>query len=337
LAWLARDTRALVRDTPWPAFKAGDKISTRKASQACLKAIAQTAPWFIGGSADLAGSNATETGKPLFTATTFAGAQTLACGVREHAMGAISNGMALHGGVLPYCATFLVFHDYMRPAVRLSCVMEQPVIYIYTHDSVFLGEDGPTHQPVETLLALRAIPRMRVVRPADAAETAEAWKLALNRQDGPTAIVLTRQNLLVLDRAEIGAVEGAQRGAYVVLDVPGAPDAVVIATGSEVAPAIAAARMLREQGLLVRVVSAPCRELFKAQDAAYREAVLPPGVPRASVEAGVTLGWEGYVGDSGLSLGIDRFGASAPDTVLAEEFGLSPARIAASLKTWLKR
>jgi transketolase len=326
-SWLARDTRALVEKVQWPAFKAGDKLATRKASQACLKAIIAEAPWLIGGSADLAGSNGTETGKPLFTAAKFTGAQTLAFGVREHGMGAIANGMTLHGGVLPYVATFLIFHDYQRPSVRLACLMEQQVVYVYTHDSIFLGEDGPTHQPIETLLALRAIPHMHVVRPGDAAETAEAWKLALLRRHGPTAIILTRQNLPVFDRVTLAPAAGTARGAYVLQDVKD-PQLVLIGTGSEVSLALDAAKLLAEQGVRARVVSMPCREIFRDQDAGYRAEVLPKGIPRVSIEAATVIGWEAIVGEGGLSIGIDRFGASAPDKVLAEKLGFTPKTVA---------
>ena len=329
-AWQARDTRALAEKIAWPKFAAGDKIATRKASQSALKAIVASVPWVIGGSADLAGSNGTETGKPLFRGESFAGAQTFAFGVREHGMAAICNGLALHGGVLPYCATFLVFHDYMRPSVRLSCLMKQPVVYVYTHDSIFLGEDGPTHQPIETLLALRALPGMRVIRPADASETAEAWKLALQYTDGPTALILTRQNLPVVTN---DVAEQSKFGAYTLTDVD-APKVVLVATGSEVSLALAASMLLAEKGIPARVVSMPCRELFYAQSAEYRNSVLPKGIPRVSVEAGTTLGWEKVIGDTGASIGIDHFGASAPDKVLAEKFGFTAsnvARIAASV------
>jgi transketolase len=215
--------------------------------------------------------------------------------------------------------------------VRLSCLMQQQVAYIYTHDSIFLGEDGPTHQPIETLLALRALPGMRVIRPADAAETVEAWKLFLSYTTGPTALVLTRQNLPVYDRATMGAVEGAQRGGYVLVDAEN-PELVLIGTGSEVGTCVEAAKILASEGRRVRVVSMPCRELFSAQDAAYRQSVLPKGVKRVSVEAGVTLGWERWIGEDGLAIGIDHFGASAPDKVLAEKFGFTGAQVAAKAR-----
>jgi transketolase len=322
---LQRDGAALAAKVQWPAFKAGDKIATRKASQSCLQAIIAQAPWVVGGSADLAGSNGTETKKPLFRKESFESAQTFAFGVREHGMAAICNGMALHGGVLPYCATFLVFHDYMRPSVRLACLMGAPVIYVYTHDSVFLGEDGPTHQPIEHLAALRTIPGMRTFRPSDATETAIGWQLALSRKDGPTALVLTRQNLPVFDRTALAPAEGALKGGYILVDAD-EPEVVLIATGSEVALALDAAKALAP--MQVRVVSMPCVELFLQQDAVYRTFLLPPGVSRVSIEAGTTFGWERIVGDHGLCIGIDRFGASAPDKVLAEKFGFTAQAVA---------
>ncbi len=329
---LAADGAALAAKVSWPAFKAGDKIATRKASQTCLQAVIEQAPWVIGGSADLAGSNGTETKKPLFSPTSFKGAQTFAFGVREHGMAAVCNGMTLHGGALPYCATFLVFHDYMRPSVRLSCLMGIPVIYIYTHDSIFLGEDGPTHQPVEHLAALRTIPGMRTFRPADATETAIGWQVALARKDGPTALVLTRQNLPVIDRTALAPAEGALRGGYVLQEAIGPVRVVLVATGSEVPLALDAAKLLGDG---VRVVSMPCVDLFVQQNAAYRASVLPKGVRRVSIEAGITLGWERIVGDDGLSIGIDRFGASAPDKVLAEKFGFTPAAVAERVRAHL--
>jgi transketolase len=335
--WLAADGAAVARATTWPVFKAGDKIATRKASQGCLKAMVAAAPYVLGGSADLAGSNGTELGLPYLTREKFAGAGLVAFGVREHAMAAICNGMALHKGVLPFCATFLVFHDYMRPSVRLSCLMEQQVLYVYTHDSILLGEDGPTHQPIETLLALRALPGMRVIRPADANETIEAWKLALAYTRGPTAVILTRQNLPVLDRAVYGAAEGVARGGYILSDVAGRPQAIVLATGSEVTIALEGQKILAAEGIAVRVVSLPCRELFKTQDASYRDAVLPRGIPRVSVEAGTTLGWEGWVGEDGVSIGIDHFGASAVDKVLAEKFGFTGQHVASAIRQAIGR
>lgn len=327
LKFVAGDGEALVADTDWPTFEAGTKLATRKASLAALKALVAANPNVLGGSADLAGSNGTKIGLPHVNRETFAGAASIHFGVREHAMAAIGNGMALHGGVVPYVATFLMFHDYMRGAVRLSCLMGQRVVYVYTHDSVFLGEDGPTHQPVETLMALRTVPNMRVLRPADAAETVEAWKAAMTRSGGPTALILTRQGLPILDRTQVGAAEGLHRGGYV-LSGSDEPQVVLVATGSEVATACDAAALLEADGVAVRVVSMPSVELFRAQDADYRDSVVPPGVPRVSVEAGVTWGWEWLTAGNGASVGIDHFGASAPAGVLAEKFGFTAANVA---------
>jgi transketolase len=331
LSWLRRDTASLADQIAWPTF---DKpIATRKASLACLNAMTAAAPWIIGGSADLAGSNGTDIQKPAFTPMQFAGAQMFNYGVREHAMASINNGLSLHGGVWPFGATFLVFHDYHRPAVRLACLMEIPAVFVYTHDSIFLGEDGPTHQPIETLLAMRSIPHFRVMRPADAAETVEAWKFAM-RHPRPTAIVLTRQNLPNL--AQAATVYGVQRGAYTLVDSEN-PAIVLVSTGSEVWLCVEAAKRLAADGIAARVVSMPCREQFLAQDASYRASVLPAGVPRLSVEAGVTLGWEAIVGDSGGSIGIDHFGASAPDNVLAERFGFTPDNVYSRARALLGR
>jgi transketolase len=330
--WIEGDGAAIVDATAWPTFAGVAKVATRKASAACLKAVYAAAPNVIGGSADLAGSNGTEIGARKFTTEAFAGAGTINFGVREHAMAAAANGMALHGGTIPYVATFLMFHDYMRPSVRLSALMKQRVVYVYTHDSFWLGEDGPTHQPIETLLALRATPNVHVWRPADATETAEAWKAALLRHDGPTAIVLTRQDLPVLDRGVLPPSADAQRGAYVLADVDGTPDVVLIATGSEVTLALGARAALAADGVAARVVSAPCLERFLAQDADYRASVLPAGVPRVSIEAGTTLGWERFVGERGASVGIDRFGASAPAEVLAEKFGFTVPNVVATVR-----
>ena len=305
----------------WPEFDEG-KLATRKASHKVLNALADSLGNLIGGSADLAGSNGSViSGDGEVSAGEFAG-RNIHFGVREHAMAAVCNGMSLHGGVLPYCATFLAFHDYMRPSVRLAALMGQPVTLIYTHDSVFLGEDGPTHQPVEHLMAMRTIPNLFVIRPADATETAEAWRVALERRDGPTALCLTRQGLPTL--ADVDTSD-ARLGGYVLRDPADgrAADVVLIATGSEVALALEAAEALAAKGTAARVVSMPCRELFDGQDAAYRASVLPAGTPRVSVEAGITFGWERYVGADGRSVGIDRFGASAPGAVAADRLGLN--------------
>jgi len=252
-------------------------------------------------------------------------------------MGGICNGIALHGGARPYCATFLIFHDYHRPSVRLSGLMGLPVTWIYTHDSVFLGEDGPTHQPIATLLALRSIPNLDVWRPADAAETAEAWKATILRKDGPSSLVLTRQGLPIYDRTAFGAVSGVHRGGYVLRDTDGTPDVLLLATGSEVATCVDAANNLAARNIQARVISLPCRERFWAQDTDYRDSVLTPGVPRVSLEAGVTLGWERWTGSDGLCLGIDTFGHSAPASVIADKLGFTGDQVAAKAAAHIGR
>ena len=325
LSYLQANGAEAIEKTAWPSFETGKSIASRKSSEAALKAIVKANPWVIGGSADLAGSNGTQLGTPHFTTSTFKGAQTLNFGVREHAMAAMCNGIALHGGGLPYNATFLMFHDYQRPAVRLSALMKQQVVYIYTHDSVFLGEDGPTHQPIATLLALRALPNVRVWRPADAHETVAAWKAALGRSDGPTALILTRQGLPTLDPDQASE---AYRGGYVVSPAKGAPQVCLLATGSEVPTCMDAQQELASRGIAASVVSLPCRELFLEQDAGYRASVLPAGVPRLSVEAALTLGWERWTGTDGAQHGIDDFGHSAPAEVIAEKLGFTGAAIA---------
>lgn len=322
--WLDRDDQALLQAVEWPSFTPGESLATRKASAACLKAIVAVAPNLIGGSADLAGSNGTSIGQPSFTAERFAGAGTLHFGVREHAMAALANGMCLHGGIRPYTATFLVFHDYMRPSVRLACLMKQPVLFIYTHDSVFLGEDGPTHQPIETLLAMRALPGLEVWRPADGNETTAAYQQILARDDGPCALVLTRQNLPHLPAPEPGSLA---RGARIVRD-PATPQVVLLATGSEVSLCLQAAEVLQGQGVQARVVSIPCLERFEQQDTAFHDQILPPGLPRVSVEAGATLGWKHWVGPIGRAFGIDDFGISAPADDIAEALGFTPDNVA---------
>jgi transketolase len=246
-------------------------------------------------------------------------------------MGAALNGMALHGGLRPFGGTFLIFSDYLRPSIRLASLMEQPAIYVFTHDSVGLGEDGPTHQPVEHLASLRAMPRLVVIRPADAAETVEAWKVALRRTDGPTALVLTRQDVPALDPASQAKASMLGRGAYVLRDATGpeAPDVILIGTGSEVQLALGAAELLEADGVSARVVSMPSWELFAEQDESYREEVLPPTVPaRVAVEAGSTQGWCRWVGDAGTVVGLDRFGASAPGPVVLERLGFTAERVA---------
>jgi transketolase len=322
-----------------PSFAQSDgAMATRAASGKVLNALAPVVPELIGGSADLAPStNTLIKGEGDFSATD-RGARNLRFGVREHAMGGILNGMSLHGGVIPYGATFLIFSDYMRPAIRLAAMMRRHVIYVFTHDSIGLGEDGPTHQPVEMLAALRAVPGLLVVRPADANETAVAWRLALERRDGPVALVLTRQALPTLDRAEMGAADGLLRGGYVLADPgAGAPQAIVMASGSEVALALAAQHLLAADGLRVRVVSMPCPELFASQPDAYRTSVLPPGVrARVAVEAAHPQPWYRWVGDAGDVLGLERFGASAPAKRVFTELGFTPEAVVDRVRALLK-
>lgn len=251
-------------------------------------------------------------------------------GVREHAMGAILNGMALYGGIIPYGATFMVFSDYMRPSVRLAAMMKLPVIYVWTHDSIGLGEDGPTHQPVEHAAALRSIPGLTFVRPSDATETAEAWKAALKQKAGPVALALTRQKLPIIDRKKFAPAQGLHRGAYVLAEAEGgAPEVIIIATGSEVNPSLGARDILQTKGIRTRVVSMPSWEMFSAQDVTYRDSVIPRSARlRVSVEAAVSFGWERWVGEDGLMIALDRFGASAPLEVLMKEFGFTADGIA---------
>jgi transketolase len=308
-----------------PTFKSTDgPIATRKASGAVLNAIAPHLPTLVGGSADLAPSNNTLLdGYDDFQRETPTG-RNLRFGVREHAMGGILNGLAAHGGVIPYGGTFLVFSDYMRPSVRLAAMMGLPVIYVWTHDSVWVGEDGPTHQPVEHIAALRAIPNLVVIRPADANETVAAWRVALERHDGPTALILTRHKLPVLFETTQHSFEKVSRGAYILVESSGVSNALLIATGSEVHLALAARELLAQQGIGVRIVSMPSWELFDAQPREYRDSVLPPLVQaRLAIEAGISLGWEKYVGPDGDVLSLDRFGASAPYQVLMEKFGFT--------------
>jgi transketolase len=304
-------------------------LATRQASGLALQAIGSVVPNLVGGSADLGSS----TGTTLKQGGVFGPAsqgRTFHWGVREHGMAACLNGIAAHGGLRPFGSTFLVFSDYMKPAIRLAAIMRLPVIYIGTHDSIGLGEDGPTHQPVEHLAMLRAIPNLVTLRPADATETIEAWRIAMERSEGPTMLVLSRQKLPILDRSALGPAEGLRRGAYVLLDppLPGTPQAIVIATGSEVSPALQAARQLHTRGMAVRVVSMPSWELFAAQPPGYRDEVLPPTVrARVAVEAAGPMGWVRWTTDAGVMLGLEGFGASAPGDRLFEEFKLTPAHI----------
>jgi transketolase len=326
-------------------------IATRKASGQVLNALAPVLPELWGGSADLAGSNdTTMTGEPSFIpeihqTRMFPGnsyGRTLHFGIREHAMGGICNGIALHGLTRPYGGTFLVFSDYMRPSVRLAALMRLPVTYVWTHDSIGLGEDGPTHQPVEHLWALRAIPGLDVVRPGDANETTVAWRTILGRLHQPAGLCLTRQNLPVLDRssgAGLASAEGTARGGYVLAEAAGGPPAVIlIATGSEVQLALAARDQLQAEDIATRVVSMPCVEWFAEQDDDYREQVLPASVrARVSVEAGIGLGWRAFVGDAGETVSLEHFGASAEYKTLYEEFGITADRVAAAARDSLAR
>ncbi len=319
-------------DTDLPTFGPEDgPLATRIASSKVLNAIAPHLPTLIGGSADLEPSCKTYlNGYSDFSADN-PGGRNFHFGVREHAMGGILSGMALYGGVIPYGSTFLVFSDYMRPSIRLAAMMEIPVIYVFTHDSIGIGEDGPTHQPIEQLAALRAIPHLTVIRPADAAETVVAWRVALEHRQGPVALLFTRQKLPVLDRASLASAEGLLRGAYVLAEAAGGrPEVILIATGSEVHPTLAAQERLAEQGVRARVVSMPSWELFERQSQSYRDEVLPPEVTaRLAIEAGVPQGWARYVGDRGDVIGIERFGASAPYKVLWEKYGFTAESIAA--------
>jgi transketolase len=312
-----------------PTFAAGQTIATRSASGKVLNALAPLLPTLIGGSADLAPSNNSYlSGLGDFQAASPSG-RNLRFGVREHAMGGVLNGLALHGGVRPFGATFFVFSDYMRPAIRLAALMHLPVVYVFTHDSIALGEDGPTHQPIEHLASLRAMPGLVVIRPSDAAETVVAWQAALERREGPTALVLTRQTVPVLDRTALAPASGLLKGAYVLKDpCCEKPALILIGTGSEVHIALAAAEKLTVHGVATRVVAMPSWELFEAQSPAYRERVLPATVKaRVAVEAASTFGWSRYVGDGGAVVGIDRFGASAPAGVLYQKFGLTADKV----------
>jgi transketolase len=299
-----------------------EKIATRKASQNALGAYGPLLPELLGGSADLAGSNLT-IWPGCKGIKEHSNGNYVHYGVREFGMSAIMNGIALHGGFIPYGGTFLVFSDYARNALRMSALMKIRVIQVYTHDSIGLGEDGPTHQPVEHVASLRLIPNMSLWRPCDAVETAVAWKAAIKRKDGPTCLILSRQNLPHQPRT-VEQLELIEKGGYVLLDSEGTPDAILIATGSEVEQAVGAAHKLKEKGKKVRVVSMPCTDIFDAQDAAYRESVLPAKVTaRVAIEAGVKDIWLKYVGLQGQVIGMNRFGESAPAGVLFKEYGFT--------------
>ncbi len=310
-------------------FKSEDKpMATREASGRVMNAIVSKVHSFTGGSADLAPSTKTllkDYGHYGFEE--YCG-HNMHFGVREHAMGAIASGMAIHDGIIPYTATFLIFYDYMRPAVRMAALMGLRVIYIFTHDSIAMGQDGPTHQPIEQFIGLRAVPNLVTIRPADATETVEAWKVALERRHGPTALILSRQNLPVLDRTTLAPASGVQRGGYILWEAVAPPDVIIISTGSEVHIALEAGKLLHNKGISSRVVSLPSWELFDAQPAEYRNTVLPATIrTRISIEAAVSLGWERYVGLDGIAIGLARFGASAPGKVIYEKLGLTAQRV----------
>ncbi|HTC23738.1 MAG TPA: transketolase [Gemmatimonadales bacterium] len=320
-----------------PAIPAGKGLATRQASAQVLTALAGVLPELAGGSADLAGSTGTQL-KQVGTLGPASTGREIHWGVREHGMAAALNGMAAHGAVRPFGSTFLIFTDYMKPAIRLAALMKLPVIYVGTHDSIGLGEDGPTHQPVEQLAMLRAIPGMLVLRPADATETVEAWRAAIRHRTGPVVLVLTRQKLPVLDRAKLASADGVARGGYVLWDPPGSPEAILIGTGSEVHVALAAAERLLADGIRARVVSLPSWELFEAQQPAYRESVLPPAIrARVGIEAASPLGWLRYVTEDGVMIAMESFGASAPAERLFSEFGFTTERACAAVRGVLGR
>ena len=315
-------------DLPRMFTSSNKPMATREASGLIMNEIAKKVHPFTGGSADLAPST-----KTLLKDRGYFGFEdqvdhNMHFGIREHAMGAIANGMSLHGGTIPYTATFMIFYDYMRPPIRLAALMGIRVIYVFTHDSIGVGEDGPTHQPIEQLMGMRLVPNLVTIRPADATETAEAWKVAIERRSGPTALVLSRQNLPILDRTTLAPANGLRQGGYILWQSTTTPKVILIATGSEVHIALEAGRNLQELGISARIVSLPSWELFDAQPEAYRNKVLPPTITaRISIEAGVQLGWERYVGSGGIVIGIPRFGISAPGNIVYEKLGLTVPRV----------
>ncbi|MCA9021314.1 MAG: transketolase, partial [Planctomycetaceae bacterium] len=327
-------------DASLPTFTADSgALATRAASGKCINAIAPKLPELMGGSADLAPSTQTlMDGVGAFQPDDLAG-RNMHFGIREHSMGAILNGMAYHRGMIPYGATFLVFSDYMRPPMRLAAINHLPVIYVFTHDSIGMGEDGPTHQPIEQLVCLRSVPNLFVVRPADANETAAAWRIAVERQDGPVALILTRQKLPILDLEQYqGLTDGVAKGGYVLSEAEGdgAPDLILVGTGSEVHLALEAQKQLAGEGVRARVVSLPCWELFAKQPEAYRHEVVTPGVPLLGIEAGSTLGWETYFDSQTNAIGIAGFGASAPGEILLREYGFTVENVCQRAKALLK-
>jgi transketolase len=325
-------------DSAFPTFTVKDEPATRISSGKVLNAIASKVPWFLGGDADLSCSTMTGlNGLGDFNGQTGAG-RNIRYGVREHAMGAIANGMAYHGGVRSFTATFFVFSDYERPAVRMAAISKLPVTFVFTHDSIGVGEDGPTHQPIEQLTALRLIPNLVVIRPADANEVCETYRVALKRTEGPTAVIFTRQKTPTFDRTKMAPAALLAKGAYVLSEATGgAPQVVLIATGTEVALALGAQEKLAAEGVRARVVSMPSWELFAAQSAEYQNSVIPRDLPaRVSIEAGATLGWHRWVGDKGITLGLDRFGASGPGPVLMKQFGFTVENVVKAARSLVK-
>mgnify|MGYP000114204503 FL=1 len=315
-----------------------EKIATRVASGKVLNAAAIDIPTLVGGSADLNESNMTH----IKSSTSFSAEErkgkNIHFGIREHAMGSVLNGMAIYGGLVPFGATFLIFSDYMRPAIRLAALMRQKVIYVFTHDSIGLGEDGPTHQPIEQIASLRAIPNLVVIRPADANETVEAWKYAINHTGGPVALILTRQKLPILDQNKYGSAKGLQYGAYIVKNSVAKPDLLLIATGSEVSLSLKAAEQLEAEGKNVRVISFPSWEIFEQQSDEYKNQILPTEIKtRVSVEMGIGMGWQKYIGDSGEVMSIEIFGASAPDNILYEKYGFTVENVIVAAKRVLSK
>ncbi len=337
--WDARMSRALPAGLAdrLPKYEAGKAVATRNASGEILQVLSAELPALAGGSADLHPSTKTLIKKEKAVAKGDYAGRNFHFGVREHGMGGIMNGLALHGGFIPYGGTFLIFSDYMRPSVRLAAVSNLQTIYVWSHDSVFLGEDGPTHEPIEHFAALRAMPNLHIIRPADAAETAVAWMMALERKDGPTGLLLTRQNVPVLDRSDLAPAEMLRKGGYTLLEAKD-PELILIATGSEVYVTLDAARLLAKEGLRVRVVNLGCWEVFDQQPEEYRHKVLPPKVTRRlAVEAACSFGWERYVGDKGEVFGIDRYGFSAPWKVIAEKLGYTAEGIAERARRVLEK
>ena len=324
-------------DENLPTYEAGkDVFATRAASGDMINAFAKTVPNLFGGSADLASSNNTlMKDEADFTKESYEG-RNIWFGVREFAMGAALNGMALHGGLKVYGGTFFVFSDYLRAAIRLSAIMKTPVTYVFTHDSIAVGEDGPTHEPVEQLASLRAMPNVSVIRPADGNETQAAWRLALESADKPTALVLTRQRIPTLENTAERALEGVKRGAYVVSDGEGEPDAILLATGSEVSLAIEAQKELAKENINVRVVSMPSWDRFEQQDESYKEEVIPSHIKkRVAIEMGSSLGWHKYVGDEGKVMSVDTFGASGKGDIVVKEYGFTVENVVQHVKSLL--